>query len=227
MIESTVFSNPRSSFIAVMVRAVVAAAATLCAVGAFAQVATGPREGVNYSVVKPVQTTDAPAGKVEVIEFFGYWCPHCNDFEPVMSDWAKRNEAKVATVYVPIPLGFRAGAESGLQRLYYTLDVLGKEKELRRKVFSSIHVDHTLPTSPDTGTMAAWAEKNGIDKKKFIDTYNSFTVQTKVNRANQMAAAYGVTGVPMLGIGGKYLLNVDARSIGNADVFVSRVVSEK
>ena len=200
-------------------------AASFAAFGAQAQ-GLEPREGVNYTVVKPVQPTSAPAGKTEVIEFFGYWCPHCNDFEPVMSDWSKRNDAKVAMVYVPIPLGFQGG-QSSLQKLYYALDTLGKEKELRRKVFSAIHVDHSLTPSPDAGAMADWAEKNGIDKKTFIDTLNSFTVQTKVNRANQIAAAYGVTGVPMLAVGGKYLLNVDARSIGNADLFLARVAAGK
>ena len=69
--------------------------------------------------------------------------------------------------------------------------------------------------------------KNGMDRKKFIDTYNSFSVTTKVSRANQIAVAYGVTGVPMLGIGGKYLINVDARSIGNADIFLARVIAGK
>ena len=206
-------------------RALVLVATSLAACGVHAQ-STEPREGINYTVVKPAQPTTAPAGKTEVIEFFGYWCPHCNDFEPVMSDWSKRNDAKVAMVYVPIALGFQS-SQSALQKLYYTLDTLGKEKELRRKVFSSIHGDHSLPPSPDNGTMADWAAKNGIDRKTFIDTLNSFTVQTKVNRANQLAAAYGVTGVPMLAVGGKYLLNVDAHSIGNADLFLARVVAGK
>ena len=206
----------------IFLRAVATFAVVLAGSAAFAQGAL--REGVNYTVVKPAQPTTAPVGKTEVIEFFGYWCPHCNEFEPVLSDWSKRNEAKAAMVYVPI--AFNASM-SNLQRLYYTLDTLGKEKELRRKVFSSIHTDRTLPLGADAGAMADWAAKNGIEKASFLGTFNSFTVQTKVTRANQIAAAYGVTGVPMLGIGGKYLLNVDARSIGNADVFLARAISEK
>jgi thiol:disulfide interchange protein DsbA len=213
-----------SKFRSLFLRTAFVAVASMVAATAFAQ--SELREGYNYTVVKPAQATSAPAGKTEVIEFFGYWCPHCNDFEPVMLDWAKRNEAKAAVIYVPIPLGFQAG-NSGLQKLYYTLDTLGKEKELRRKVFSSIHVDRSLPPSPDVGTMADWAARNGIDKKTFIDTLNSFTVQTKVNRANQIAAAYGVTGVPTLAIGGKYLLTIDAKSIGNADVMLARVAAGK
>ena len=196
--------------------------ASLAATAAFAQGA--PREGIDYRVVKPVQPTQAPAGKVEVIEFFGYWCPHCSEFEPTLSDWNKRNEAKASMVYVPI--AFQASM-ANLQKLYYALDALGKEKELRRKIFHAIHEEHSLSPVADVGALADWVAKNGIDKKQFIDTLNSFSVQSKVNRANQIAAAYGVDAVPMLGIAGKYLINVQARTIGNADVFLARAQSEK
>ena len=190
---------------------------------AFAQ-ARAMREGTDYRIVKPTQPSDAPAGKVEVVEFFGYWCPHCNDFEPTMSDWSKRNDGKVSVAFVPV--AFQSSMVN-LQKLYYALDVLGKEKELRRKVFKSIHDDHSLSPTADVGALADWAEKNGIDKKKFIDTFNSFSVQAKVNRSNQIAKAYGVDGVPMLGIGGKYLVSTDARSIGNANAMVERALKEK
>lgn len=223
MIESHRLS-PRRRSPATLLRAVCLAAAAFAASTAFAQGAL--KEGLNYMVVKPSQPTTAPAGKVEVIEFFGYWCPHCNEFEPTMRDWARRNESKVSMVYVPIATAFRA-SESNLQRLYYTLDAMGREKELRSKVFASIHEDHSLPYNADVDALASWAEKNGLNRKQFIDTFNSFTVQSKVTRANQIASAYGVTGVPELGVGGKYLVNVDARSIGNADVFVARAASEK
>ncbi len=219
---ASIASSSSPSFVTGLVRSAVALLASLAATAAFAQ--GEPREGVNYSVVKPEQPTSAPTGKVEVIEFFGYWCPHCNDFEPTMNDWARRNEAKVQLLHVPIAF---ASVQSGLQKLYYTLDVLGKEKELRAKVFASIHGDHSLSAAPDIGAMADWAAKNGIDKKVFLDTYNSFAVQTRFTKGNQMATAYGVTGVPMLAIGGKYLLNVDARSIGNADFFLGRVSAGK
>lgn len=198
-------------------------AGSLAAAAAPAQTAA-PREGIDYRLVRPVQPTEAPAGKVEVIEFFGYWCPHCHDFEPTMADWARRNEGTVATVYVPIAF---QPAMANLQKLYYTLDALGKEKELRRKVFSSIHDDHSLSPTADAGALADWVAKQGIDRKKFLDTFNSFSVQARVNRANQIAKAYGVDAVPMLGIAGKYLLNVQARTIGNADIMVARARSGK
>jgi thiol:disulfide interchange protein DsbA len=223
MIDTTSSKTRRhAGSIPAVLRAALLAAVSLVACSAFAQGAL--KEGVNYTVVKPTQSTNAAAGKVEVIEFFGYWCPHCNEFEPTMTDWAKRNEGKVTMSYVPI--AFNASM-ANLQKLYYTLDIMGREKELRRKVFSSIHADRSLPPNADAGAIADWAEKNGIDKKKFLDTFNSFSVESKVNRANQMAGAYGVTAVPELGIAGKYLVNVDARSIGNADVLLSRALTEK
>ena len=208
------------------VRAALLAAAALFAISTeSAQTApVAPREGVNYTVVKPAQATEAPAGKVEVIEFFGYWCPHCNDFEPTLTDWSKRNDAKSVMAYVPIAF---QSSTANLQRLYYALDALGKERELRRKVFSSIHADRSLSPTADIGDLASWAEKNGIDKKKFTETINSFSVQTRGNRANQIAAAYGVTSVPALGIGGRYLVSVDPRSMGNVDYFVNRALTEK
>ena len=219
-------SNSRPSSSALRIGLAAAALlAGLLAPAAFAQApAPALREGVNYTIVKPAQPTTAPAGKVEVIEFFGYWCPHCNDFEPTLTDWSKRNDAKVAMSYVPI--SFQASTVN-LQRLYYALDALGRERELRRKVFTSIHGDRSLSATADIGDIATWAEKNGLEKKKFIDTINSFSVQTKVNRANQLASAYGVTSVPSLAMGGKYLLSVDARSIGIADTFLARTLTEK
>ena len=214
----------RSLLLSRALRVAILLAASFGTTAALAQAA--PREGIDYRVVRPVQPTQAPAGKVEVIEFFGYWCPHCNDFEPTMTDWSKKNDAKVSLVYVPLPLSFKP-SESALQKLYYALDAMGKEKELRRKVFAALHVERTLPYTADVAALADWAVKNGLDRKQFTDTFNSFAVQAKVNRANQIAAAYGVDGVPMLGIGGKYLLSVQAKTIGNADYFLARAIAEK
>jgi len=141
-----------------------------------------------------------------------------------MTDWTKRNEAKAQVNFVPIAF---QSSMANLQKLYYTLEALGKEKELRRKVFSSIHDDHSLAQLPDVGQLATWAEKNGIDKKKFLDTFNSFTVSAKVNRANQLASAYGVDAVPAVGVAGKYLVGVDARRINNLDTVVNMALAAK
>ena len=209
-------SNLRSR----IVRAAALLAALTLATSVHAQKA--PREGIDYRIVKPAQPVEAPAGKVEVIEFFGYWCPHCDAFEPAMTDWAKKNAANVDVRFVPFAFH---PSHIPFQKLYYTLAALGKESELRKKVFAAIHGEHSL--SADVNSMADFAAKNDIDRKKFIDTFNSFSVQSRVNRANQIATAYGVDGVPMLGIGGKYLVSVQAQTIGNADYFVAKAQADK
>jgi protein dithiol oxidoreductase (disulfide-forming) len=111
-----------------------------------------PREGIDYSIVQPPQPTNAPEGRVEVIEFFGYWCPACNAFEPTMRDWAGRHTVKEQVTYVPLPTHFKAG-QASLQKLYYTLDVMGRETALRPKIFAAIHTERSLP---DTATRKRW-----------------------------------------------------------------------
>jgi thiol:disulfide interchange protein DsbA len=200
--------------------AVVIGVAALTALGlapgtaAFAQKA--PVEGTDYRVVTPPQPVDTP-NKIEVIEFFWYGCPHCNLVEPGFNDWAKRQGANVVVRRIPVAF---SNAWMPHQRLYYTLEALGKEGELRPKVFHAIHVDKNLLNTVDS--MADWAAKNGIDRTKFIETYNSFSVQAKVQRAAQIARAFGVDSVPTIGIDGKYALNITPESIDKLDYLVSK-----
>lgn len=202
------------------------AAALSIGVGLQASAQGLPREGVDYTVVQPAQPTSAPAGRVEVVEFFGYWCPACNGFEPTLHDWAARNASSVRMVYVPIPTHFRAG-QADLQKLYYALDALGSEPALRPKIFAALHVQHTLTDTADANALADWVATQGIDREKFKATFDSFAVQSKVARADQMAKAYGLTGTPSLAIGGRYLVQVDARRLPVVDQLLVRALAER
>jgi len=199
-------------------------AALIASVAPIAMAQSPLREGVDYIVVQPAQPTADPAGRVEVLEFFGYWCPACSAFESTMHDWARRNDAKIRMVYVPVPTHFRAG-QDGFQKLYYALDALGKEPELRPRIFEAIHGQRSLADTADADAIADWVAANGIDRKKFVDLFRSFGVQSKVARADQMAKAYGLTGTPSLAIDGRYLLTVDARTIGKADALLTRATA--
>jgi thiol:disulfide interchange protein DsbA len=158
-----------------------------------------PVNGVDYRTLDKPQQTDS-GKKVEVTEFFWYACPHCYAFEPALEDWVRKQGNNI--VFKRVPIAFR---ESFIpqQRLYYTLEAMGKTEELHKKVFDAIHVQHQ---SLDTdAAIADFIEKQGIDKKKFLDLYNSFSVQTKVRRAAQLQEAYKVDGVPLVAIDGRYL----------------------
>jgi thiol:disulfide interchange protein DsbA len=155
--------------------------------------------GSDYLTLDKPAATEAPAGKVEVVEFFWYNCPHCNAFEPVFDAWAKKQPKDVLVRRAPI--AFRPDFEPQ-QRLYYVLESMGKVDELHKKVFYAIHVEKQPLNTADQ--ISAWIDKQGIPKAKFMELYNSFSVSTKVRKATQLQDAYALDGVPALGINGRY-----------------------
>jgi len=157
------------------------------------------QSGSDYLTLDRPAPTEAPAGQVEVVEFFWYNCPHCNAFEPLFDGWAKKVPKDVSVRRAPV--AFRADFEPQ-QRLYYVLEGMGKVDELHKKVFHAVHVEKQQLNTADQ--IAAWAEKQGIAKAKFVEMYNSFSVSTKVRKATQLQDAYAVDGVPALGINGRY-----------------------
>jgi protein dithiol oxidoreductase (disulfide-forming) len=179
------------------------------------------KEGSDYLVLDKPAPTEAPAGKVEVVEFFWYGCPHCNSFEPQLEAWLKNPPKNVA--FRRVPVSFRPDFEPH-QRLYYVLEAMGKVEELHKKVFATIHVEkQSLNSAP---AVTAWAEKQGIDKVKFTEMYNSFSVSTKVRKATQLQDSYKVDGVPALGVGGRYYTSVEqAKSMERALLITNHLVA--
>ncbi|MCY1164076.1 MULTISPECIES: thiol:disulfide interchange protein DsbA/DsbL [Polaromonas] len=158
-----------------------------------------PQEGSDYLVLDKPASTEAPAGKIEVVEFFWYSCPHCNAFEPQLEAWIKKAPKDLYIRRAPV--SFRPDFEPQ-QRLYYVLESMGKVEELHKKVFYAIHVEKQPLATADQ--VAAWAEKQGINKAKFVEAYNSFPVVTKVRKATQLQDMYKVDGVPAMGVAGRY-----------------------
>ncbi len=178
------------------------------------------REGSDYLLLGKPAPTEAPAGKVEVVEFFWYGCPHCNSFEPQLDAWLKTAPKTVA--FRRVPVSFRPDFEPN-QRLYYTLEAMGKLDELHKKVFYTIHVEKQPLTT--AAQVTAWAEKQGIDKAKFSELFNSFTVSTKVRKASQLQDSYQVDGVPALGVAGRYYTSSEqAKSMERALLITNYLV---
>ena len=176
-----------------------------------ARAQNAPVEGVNYlRLPEPVPV--AIAGKIEVIEFFWYECPHCNAFEPALDAWAKRAPDDVA--FRRVPVWFREEPFGPQQRLFFTLETLGLLPTLHRKVFSTIHGERTRLRTPED--LDAFALANGVDPVKFMATYGSFAVQSKSQQARQTAAAYRVDAVPTMGVHGRYYTNGDLANAGLA-----------
>ena len=153
----------------------------------------------DYREIKPAQSTE-PGPKVEVIEFFWYGCPHCFDLEPTLKKWLEHKPADVT--FRRVPAIFRQSWVPGAQT-FYTLESMGELDRMHSKVFDAIHVERQ-PFN-DMAAITAWMGKNGLDAKKFEDTAKSFAVSGKVQRAQQMSAAYQLTGVPAVVVDGKYI----------------------
>jgi thiol:disulfide interchange protein DsbA len=164
---------------------------------AFAQ--RRPEEGKEYRKLDKVVAVEAPAGKIEVIEFFWYSCPHCNAFEPKLVNWIKGMPQDV--VIRRVPVAFRDDFVPQ-QRLFYALEAMGKLDDLHHKVFEAVHRKNE-PTNREE-LILKFAEANGLDRAKFQEHYNSFSVQTKARRASQLQNAYQVEGVPAIGVAGRY-----------------------
>lgn len=175
-----------------------ALAAGLASPSLWAQ-AKAPIEGIEFLTLDKPASTEAPAGKIEVVEFFWYSCPHCNSFEPLLESWLEKLPKNVH--FRRVPVMFRPTFEPQ-QRLFYAIEAMGKLPELHKKVFHAIHNERQ---SLDTAELiGAWIAKQGVDRNKFMEQYNSFPVVTKVRRATQLQEQYKVDGVPSLGVAGRY-----------------------
>lgn len=171
-----------------------------------------PKAGTEYIVLGKPAPIDTPAGKVEVVEFFSYNCPHCADFEPKLEPWVKQLPANVAFRRIPVP--FVGNDVEPKQRLYYTLEAMGKVDEFQLKLFQAIH--QRRENINGDAAILAWSEKQpGLDAKKFADLYKSFSVVGKAKRASQLTNDYAVAGVPAFGVAGRWYF--DGTTAGGMD----------
>jgi thiol:disulfide interchange protein DsbA len=172
-----------------------------------------------YQQINPPQPTEG-GGKVEVIEFFWYGCPHCYTLEPAVVTWAKKAPPDVVFRRVPaVPSD--SWAEHA--RLFYTLEAMGKLEELHQKVFDAIHKSNV--NLNNRKTREEWLQKNGIDPSKYAEMEKSFSVATKLNRAKQMTYAYKVDSVPRVAVNGKYVVTMEgAGSIDRVFQIVDQLV---
>jgi thiol:disulfide interchange protein DsbA len=158
-----------------------------------------PEDGREYRTLEKRVGVEAPAGKIEVVDFFWYSCPHCNAFEPTLRAWSQRLPADVTLRRVPA--AFRDDMVPQ-QRFFYALEALGKLDELHGKVFDAIH-KQGLPLTRQQ-PIVDWVAKQGIDPQKFTELYNSFAVSAKARRATELQDQYGIDGVPAMGVAGRY-----------------------
>ena len=156
------------------------------------------KRDVDYRVIpqQPVESGE----RIEVLDFFFYACPYCNDLLPYLERWQKRNAAEIVFRHVPV---VRHDSWVPLAKTYFTLEAMGEAGRLHSAVYRSYHVEE-LSMSQDS-VIAEWAEKNGLDRDKFMTIYRSEETRQKVERARKMTADYDIHGTPSIVVDGKYL----------------------
>lgn len=169
--------------------------------------------GKDYLVISPAQPTDVKKGQVEVLEFFWYRCPHCFDLEPELNAWARKLPKGVVLRKVP---GILNPSWAALARAYYALEALGMLEKLHGEVFDAIHVKGMDLNPPEQ--FFDWAVTKGVDRRQIADAYNSFAVNTKVMRAQQLTNAFRLNGVPAFAVNGKFVTSAYLTG-GNPSLF--------
>jgi len=179
-------------------------------------------EGFDYRVLPLTQPIDAK-GKVEVIEFFWYGCPHCYEFEPELKGWIKRQNKDV--VFKKVPIAFREELMPHSQ-LFYALEALGKGDTLNDKVMFAMHRENKRLLNENE--IADWVTAQGVDRNAFLAAYRSFAVLSKARAANQLGNAYRIDGVPTVAVQGKYITSPSiagsrAKAVNIMDFLVNKV----
>ena len=157
------------------------------------------QEGKDYAKLPKPVAQEAAAGKIDVIEFFWYSCPHCNAFEPALEAWMKTAPKDLAIRRIPV--AFNASFVPQ-QKLYFALEGMNKLPELHAKVFRAVHVERQALNKDEL--IFEWIAKQGVDLAKFKEVYNSFTVSNQLRKASALQDAYRVEGVPSMGVGGRF-----------------------
>jgi protein dithiol oxidoreductase (disulfide-forming) len=181
----------------------VGASAFGAAEAAAQQVAAPPFEaGKHYAVLTPAQPTSTGAGKVEVAEIFMFGCPGCFGFEPYIQAWLAKKPDYIN--FVRIPAQWDSHPESPMHaRAYYTAEAFGKLGEIEEDFFNEVHKNGNLLDTE--AKLAAFFSAHGVDEAAFKSTFNSFAVNAKLKRADELVQRYRVQSTPSVVVNGKYL----------------------
>jgi len=169
--------------------------------------------GSHYELLAQPQPTETK-GKIEVIEFFWYACPHCYHLEAPLNAWLKKKPADVEFRLVPAVLD---GSWQQLARTYYAFEAMGLVEKLHGELFNAIHQQRALDPRMlvrDPKPLFDWVGSKGVDRQQFMEAYNSFAVSNRTQRASDLSRSYDVPHTPVLVVDGRYLISPSMK--GNA-----------
>lgn len=184
------------------------------AVCASAPAPAPPVEGQDYRSLTPPRPTSSP-GKIEVVEFFSYACPHCAKFNPLVRAWIAKQPKDVAFKRVAVSYG--RPQWMNLARAYYALEASGGLNKLDAALFRAIHDERQ--NLFDEQSLADWVGKQGGDATAFANAYVSFGVNSETVRADQMAEDFAIDAIPTLAVNGRYVVISPAQAADEEQTF--------
>ena len=145
---------------------------------------------------------DSPRDKIEVLLFFYYGCPHCFDQQPLIEDWLLKKPADVELRYLP---ALRDDKWLTLTRATFALDKLSQARRLHRPVYDVINFDGVMLS--DEQKLFDWVARNGVDRARFIEAFNSDDNRARVDAARKLTIDYNIRATPTLVVAGKVLFS--------------------
>ena len=159
------------------------------------------KAGTHYVVLdKPISSSRTET--IVVNEFFGYTCPHCNEFEPQLHRWAGKQTDDVT--FMPIPVVFGRSWEPYAKAYFVALN-LGVLEQTHQAMYDAVHIDERRMTNRQA--LAGFFSEHGVSKADFDSAYDSFDLQNKLRQGSRLAAQAQITGVPSMLVNGKYMVN--------------------
>lgn len=171
------------------------------------------KEGVHYKVLDL-----EPSAKPSVTEYFSFYCPHCNAFEPIMSQLKKElpEGVKLQKNHVSF-MGGNMG--KSMSKAYATMIALNVEDKMIPVMFNRIHTMHKAPKN-DAELRQIFVDE-GIDGAKFDAAFNGFAVDSMVRRFDKQFQDSGLTGVPSVIVNNHYL--VQAQDVKSTDEYFALI----
>ena len=164
----------------------------------------GLTEGVDYKLIEGGKPYRAVPGKIEVAEVFGYWCPHCAHFAPMLEKWKATMPANARLVLVPAMFD----PNDPFARLFFIAEGANAVAITHDRIFRAIHETGELPRNATIPQLTAYYSRlPGVNQKAFAAAQNDErTLQAKAANAREFQLRSNIPGTPSLVIAGKYLV---------------------
>ena len=197
-------------------------ASTLFFTPAFADDHMIYEEGRHYKSLGLAEKVVAEDNRVEVLEVFAYSCNHCFNFEPYLDQFNRSKADYIDVVKMPVIFN---DAYKMHARIYYTAESLGNLDVIHTEVYKAIHLDRKMLM--DEAEIYALFKKHGVTEEEFQSRFRSFTVESKINRAQRLTRKYKIRSTPSMIINGKYIANGPSTRTFEDMIAVSKQLAER